>query len=52
MGWAFPHVWTYQTDFPWDFGLALTEEQAEQIPEVGRSKPAPAAWVLGVAGRR
>src|SRR3954452_22716959 len=34
MGWTFPYVSTYETDFPWDFGLALTPEQAEQIPEV------------------
>src|SRR5215472_6470593 len=34
MGWEFPYVSTYETDFPWDFGLALTEQQAEQIPEV------------------
>src|SRR5688572_16880996 len=34
MGWPFPYVSTYDTDFPWDFGLALTEEQAGQIPEV------------------
>src|SRR5262249_53766180 len=34
MGWQFPYVSTYGTDFPFDFGLALTEEQAEQIPEV------------------
>src|SRR6476469_943951 len=34
MGWSFPYVSTYDTDFPWDYGLALTEEQAEQIPEV------------------
>jgi hypothetical protein len=25
---------TSPTAFPWDFGLALTEEQAQQIPEV------------------
>jgi len=31
MGWVFPYISTYDTDFPWDFGLALTEEQAEQI---------------------
>src|SRR6185437_6944315 len=23
MGWEFPYVSTYDTDFPWDFGLAL-----------------------------
>ena len=34
MGWQFPYVSTYRSDFPFDFGLALTEEQAEQIPEV------------------
>ena len=34
MGWTFSYVSTYGTDFPFDFGLALTPEQAEQIPEV------------------
>src|SRR5512133_136697 len=34
MGWQFPWASTYDTDFPWDYGLALTEEQAQQIPEV------------------
>src|SRR5919206_3112467 len=34
MGWQFPYVSTYGSDFPFDFGLALTPEQAEQIPEV------------------
>jgi predicted dithiol-disulfide oxidoreductase (DUF899 family) len=34
MGWEFPYVSTYGTDFPFDFGLALTEEQTQQIPEV------------------
>jgi len=34
MGWQFPYVSTYDTEFPFDFGLALTEEQAQQIPEV------------------
>jgi predicted dithiol-disulfide oxidoreductase (DUF899 family) len=34
MGWEFPYVSTYETDFPWDFGLAMTEEQAAEIPEV------------------
>src|SRR5919198_5173611 len=34
MGWQFPYVSTYGSDFPFDFGLALTEEQAEQIPEL------------------
>jgi predicted dithiol-disulfide oxidoreductase (DUF899 family) len=34
MGWRFPYVSTYNSDFPFDFGLALTEEQAQQIPEI------------------
>ena len=34
MGWSFPYVSTYDTDFPWDYGLALTPEQAEQSPEI------------------
>jgi predicted dithiol-disulfide oxidoreductase (DUF899 family) len=34
MGWQFPYVSTYRTDFPFDFGLALTPEQAQQIPPV------------------
>src|ERR1700730_8434286 len=34
MGWQFPYVSTFNTDFAFDFGLALTEEQAKKIPEV------------------
>jgi predicted dithiol-disulfide oxidoreductase (DUF899 family) len=34
MGWQFPYVSTYNTDFAFDFGLALTEEQAQEIPEI------------------
>src|SRR4051794_33843950 len=34
MGWQFPYVSTYNTEFAFDFGLAATEEQAQQIPEV------------------
>jgi predicted dithiol-disulfide oxidoreductase (DUF899 family) len=34
MGWEFPYVSTYNTDFAFDYGLALTEEQAQQTPEV------------------
>src|SRR5919202_4379651 len=28
MGWRFPYVSTYGSDFPFDYGLAMTEEQA------------------------
>src|SRR5689334_10585477 len=34
MGWEFPYGSTYNGDFPFDFGLALTEEQAREVPEV------------------
>src|SRR5215208_5925053 len=34
MGWEFPYVSTYESDFPFDYGLAMTEEQAQQVPEV------------------
>src|SRR5438876_3096565 len=34
MGWQFPYVSTHGSEFAFDFGLALTEEQAERIPEV------------------
>lgn len=32
MGWQFPYVSTYNTDFAFDFGLAMTEAQVDQIP--------------------
>jgi predicted dithiol-disulfide oxidoreductase (DUF899 family) len=34
MGWEFPYVSTYNTDFAFDLGLALTEEQAKDVPEI------------------
>jgi len=34
MGWQFPYVSTYGTDFPFDFNLALTPEQARGIPQI------------------
>jgi predicted dithiol-disulfide oxidoreductase (DUF899 family) len=36
MGWEFPYVSTYKSDFPFDYGLAMTEEQAlsGEIPGV------------------
>jgi predicted dithiol-disulfide oxidoreductase (DUF899 family) len=45
MGWEFPYVSTYESDFPWDFGLALTEEQALQIPEVKQMIDDPPDWL-------
>jgi predicted dithiol-disulfide oxidoreductase (DUF899 family) len=34
MGWQFPYVSTYDTDFAFDFGLALKPEQVQQIPQI------------------
>ena len=34
MGWQFPYVSTFNTDFAFDYGLALTEEQVQQIPQI------------------
>ena len=45
MGWQFPYVSTYDTDFVWDFGLALTEEQAAEIPEVQEMLADPPEWL-------
>ena len=45
MGWEFPYVSTNETDFPFDFGLALTEEQAQQIPEVKEMIDDPPEWL-------
>jgi predicted dithiol-disulfide oxidoreductase (DUF899 family) len=46
MGWQFPYVSTYETDFPWDFNLAMTEEQAQQIPEVQEMIDNPPEWLV------
>jgi predicted dithiol-disulfide oxidoreductase (DUF899 family) len=45
MGWQFPYVSTYESDFVWDYGLALTPEQAEQIPEVQEMLANPPGWL-------
>jgi predicted dithiol-disulfide oxidoreductase (DUF899 family) len=45
MGWTFPYVSTYGTDFPFDFGLALTEEQAGQVPEIQQMVDDPPEWL-------
>jgi predicted dithiol-disulfide oxidoreductase (DUF899 family) len=51
MGWGFPYVSTYDTDFPWDFNLALTEEQAQQIPEVKEMIDNPPDWLQEWSGQ-
>src|SRR4029079_7204573 len=45
MGWEFPYVSTYNTEFPFDLGLALTEEQAQAIPEIQEMLKDPPEWM-------
>jgi predicted dithiol-disulfide oxidoreductase (DUF899 family) len=45
MGWQFPYVSTNGTEFPFDFGLALTPEQAQGIPEVMEIVDNPPEWL-------
>ena len=45
MGWQFPYVSTYNTEFPFDYGLALTKEQAKEIPEVKDALENPSEWL-------
>ena len=51
MGWEFPYVSTYNTDFAFDFGLALTEEQAQGIPEVKEMIDNPPEWLEEWSGQ-
>ena len=45
MGWEFPYVSTNRTEFPFDFGLALRPEQAQEIPEVKEVLDVPPGWL-------
>ncbi len=45
MGWGFPYVSTYENEFPFDFGLALTPEQARQVPQITTMVENPPAWL-------
>jgi predicted dithiol-disulfide oxidoreductase (DUF899 family) len=45
MGWKFPWVSTHGTEFPFDFGLAMTREQAGQVPEVKQMVENPPDWL-------
>ena len=51
MGWQFPYVSTYNTDFAFDFGLAMTEQQAQQIPEVKEMIDTPPDWLQEWSGQ-
>ena len=45
MGWEFPYVSTNRTEFPFDFGLALPPQQAQEIPEVKEVLDNPPGWL-------
>src|SRR3954453_3907985 len=45
MGWQFPYVSTYPTEFPFHFGLALTPHKAQEIPEVKGMIDNPPEWL-------
>jgi predicted dithiol-disulfide oxidoreductase (DUF899 family) len=45
MGWTFPYVSTYGSDFAFDFGLALSREQAEGIPQIQEMAGNPPDWL-------
>src|SRR6476469_4388083 len=45
MGWQFPYVSTHGTDFPFDFGLALTPDQAQGVPEIQQMIQSPPEWL-------
>jgi predicted dithiol-disulfide oxidoreductase (DUF899 family) len=45
MDWQFPYVSTYGTDFAFDFGLALTPQQAQAIPELKAMVDDPPGWL-------
>ena len=46
MGWTFPYVSTYENDFPFDFGLAMTPEQARNVAESQGMVENPPEWMV------
>jgi predicted dithiol-disulfide oxidoreductase (DUF899 family) len=51
MGWQFPYVSTYNSDFAFDFGLALTREQAQEIPEINEMLANPPEFLQEWSGQ-
>jgi len=51
MGWQFPYVSTFNTDFAFDYGLALTEDQAQQSPQIQELVGNPPAELLEWSGQ-
>src|SRR4051812_13395692 len=56
MGWKFPWVSTYESDFAFDFELAFTTEQLRSFEEAREMREVPSDWLkewgepVGVAG--
>src|SRR3954454_21772531 len=46
MGWSFPYVSTYGTDFPFDFDLAVKPERIGDIPGLQEMVDNPPDWLL------
>jgi len=51
MGWQFPYVSTYDTDFAFDFGLALKKEQVDEVPELKQLVDDPPEWLEEWSGQ-
>jgi predicted dithiol-disulfide oxidoreductase (DUF899 family) len=51
MGWQFPYVSTYGSDFAFDFGLALTDEQAAKKPDVKQMLDNPPEFLKEWSGQ-
>jgi predicted dithiol-disulfide oxidoreductase (DUF899 family) len=45
MGWTFPYVSTYGTDFPFDFNIAFTPEQAQAFGPIKEMVDNPPEWL-------
>jgi predicted dithiol-disulfide oxidoreductase (DUF899 family) len=45
MGWRFPWVSTHESDFPFDFELALTDEQVSGVEEIQTLIKEPPEWL-------
>jgi predicted dithiol-disulfide oxidoreductase (DUF899 family) len=45
MGWQFPYVSTHGSEFAFDFGLAISPEQAQQIAPLKEMIETPPAWL-------
>lgn len=45
MGWRLPWASTHGTDFAFDFGLALSKEQAREVPEIASTLDSPPEWL-------